>query len=195
MDFGVHADGKRACPLVTESLAQRALNRVTVVAIITLLATAVAASLWQSGAFDPGLEYQARIEAILSARGRSDSCPVCGLQPLADRFGPRRVCRLGSAALTLNLVVAAMVLKLDANFMEASAAASQRRYEFMRRAQRGSGVPAIGLRSKPRFALPRFPWLAGGGPVAWRETLDFSAARAGFCLLPRTVRPGFARPS
>ncbi len=88
--------------------------------------------------------------------------------------GPEEFAVWGSAALTLNLVVAAMVLKLDANFMEASAAASQRRYEFMRRAQRGGGVPAIGLRSKPRFSLPRFPWLAGAGPVAWRQMLDLA---------------------
>jgi len=75
----------------------------------------------------------------------------------------------GSLALLIDLLMLALVIGLDANYLATAAAASQRRYERVQRLRRGGAggmrgrTIGAGLRVKP------LPWLGGGGPIAWRQ--------------------------
>lgn len=78
---------------------------------------------------------------------------------------------LGYAALAagVNAVLLFVVFYLDADYLEASAAKSQAVYERLQRVRKG-GVMAIGgPLKKARGAVPQLPYLAGAGPIAWRQ--------------------------
>jgi hypothetical protein len=156
---------------------------------------ALAAALaWQArGALAPGLDIAARLEIVAAA-------PLAGvaLAPfeafsrllLAQSAGA--LAAWGGVALATNIAVVVSIMWLDANYLEASLAMSQRRYEWMERAKRGgAGFPTIGLRSRPRLRLPRFPRLAGAGSVAWRQALELlrTSARLLF-ILPAAIAMG-----
>jgi Putative ABC exporter len=74
----------------------------------------------------------------------------------------------GGGALLINLLMVAIVIGLDANYLETAAAVSQRRYERIRRARRG-GAGLVGAAEKASFRVKPLPWLGGAGPVAWRQ--------------------------
>ena len=70
------------------------------------------------------------------------------------------------------------MLKLDANYIESAATISQKVYERIRRTKQGGGVAMpVGARAG-RLRLPPFPWLAGVGPIAWRQLLLAMRTRA-----------------
>lgn len=69
-------------------------------------------------------------------------------------------------ALLVDLGLLGVVLTLNAGFLEASAAASARMYEKIRRARRG-GITGAEVATK--FALPMLPWWGGVGPNFWRQ--------------------------
>jgi hypothetical protein len=114
-----------------------------------------------------------------------------------------------AAAAAVNGVLLALTLWLDANYLEAAAAASRRVYERLQRVRQGGPGAAFGLgggraaedagddgqpcpagtsgRAAWRFHVPRLPWLGGAGPLAWRQ-LTAVARRAGGLLLV-TVLP------
>jgi hypothetical protein len=90
------------------------------------------------------------------------------------------------------------VLRLDADYREASMAASQRVYERLQRVRRGKlmsqftgGKPGTRRRSRLRM----FPYLAGAGPTAWRQlTAALRTSRAMlwfFLLISLTLVPAF----
>ena len=69
------------------------------------------------------------------------------------------------------LIVVAMflvVMRLDADYLEAAAAAGERAYEQSQRVRRGEWMPGVGL-AGTRSHVPSFPFLGGAGPVAWRQ--------------------------
>ena len=72
-----------------------------------------------------------------------------------------------SLALLVDLAFLGVVLGLNAQFLEASASASVRIYEKLRRARRGGGV-WVGD-AKARVTLPMLPWWGGVGPNFWRQ--------------------------
>jgi len=69
----------------------------------------------------------------------------------------------GSLALGIDLALLALVMKLDVNYLEASLAVSQRVYERLQRARRGSAWVSSG---KAWGSIPPLPWLGGAGPIA-----------------------------
>ena len=77
----------------------------------------------------------------------------------------------GAAALAIDLGLLVLILKLDADYLEAAAAISQKIYERIRRAKQGGGVAMPAAPRPARFRLPQPPWLGGAGPVAWRQML------------------------
>jgi hypothetical protein len=101
-----------------------------------------------------------------------------------------------SAAIVAALLLG--VLRLDADYREASIAASRRVYERRQRVRRGTLISQFG-RAKPgarrRSRLPMFPFLAGAGPTAWRQlTAAFRTSRAMlwfFLLISLTLVPAF----
>lgn len=141
-------------------------------AAVVLLVAAVA-SLQQAGVFAAGLGFRERLAALESSwAARVVLAPFVVFGRL---IAARTAAGLGewlAAALTMIVAVAAAILKLDANFLEASLTASRRRYEVLERMKRTGGLPTIGARSTPRFSLPAFPRMWGAGPIAWRQMLQ-----------------------
>jgi hypothetical protein len=76
----------------------------------------------------------------------------------------------GSLALLVDLVLIGVVFALDAQYLEASAAASERQYQRLQRLRSGQGALAGPSGSgKARFSLPMLPRLGGIGPTVWRQ--------------------------
>jgi hypothetical protein len=76
-----------------------------------------------------------------------------------------------AAALVIDAALLALVLKLDANYIESAATISQKVYERVRRTKQGGGVAMPVGSGAARLRLPPLPWLAGAGPIAWRQLL------------------------
>ncbi len=69
----------------------------------------------------------------------------------------------GALAVGIDAALLALVMKLDVNYLEASLGVSQRLYERVQRARRGSAWVSSG---KAWGSIPPLPWLGGAGPIA-----------------------------
>jgi hypothetical protein len=109
----------------------------------------------------------------------------------------------GAGALAIDAVLVIVVLKLDANYIESAATISQKVYERIRRTRQGGGIAMpVGARAA-RLRLPPPPWLAGAGPIAWRQALlamrtsrhmmIVTAMVVGLCAATVVFSPGTAR--
>jgi hypothetical protein len=137
------------------------------------LAMAFVLSAWQGGALLPGLSPLERAQAIESSwAAQVVLAPFGVFTGLAAAETLRQLSLSAALALAVNAVVLVLIYWMDGNFLEASLQASQKRYEWLERIRRGGGFPTIGVRSKPRFTLPRFPRLGGAGTIAWRQALE-----------------------
>lgn len=85
-----------------------------------------------------------------------------------------------SEAVLIDLGLLAIVVLLDANYLEAATAASRRRYAQIQRI-RGGSILSAGVKGNVSWKLPRLPWLGGAGPIIWRQAT--SAARSARGLL------------
>jgi hypothetical protein len=86
-------------------------------------------------------------------------------------------------ALLIDLFMLAVVIGLDANYLETAAVSSQRRYERLQRVRR-SGVAGMSRGNGPKFRVPQLPWLGGAGPIAWRQLIGaVRSTRALFTVL------------
>ncbi len=76
-----------------------------------------------------------------------------------------------SLAALVNVALVFVVFALEADYLEASAAASARLYARAQRLRRGGLGSGEGLRrgGKVRVSLPMLPWLGGMGPLVWRQ--------------------------
>jgi hypothetical protein len=84
----------------------------------------------------------------------------------AERLWPDLVV-WSTVSLGVDCALLGVVLALNAQFLEASAAASARMYERIKRVRRGE-TWAMGP-SKVRVELPMLPWWGGAGPNLWRQ--------------------------
>lgn len=73
-----------------------------------------------------------------------------------------------AAALAVDGALAAFVLLLDAQYMEASSAAAEKHYARQQAIRRGDRAAAFGA-GRATFAVPSLPYGYGVGPVAWRQ--------------------------
>lgn len=74
----------------------------------------------------------------------------------------------GALATGIDLALVVGVLRLDANFLEASANASEKRFQMMQRARSSNPWAAIAP-SRSKLRIPQFPRWGGAGPIAWRQ--------------------------
>ena len=88
----------------------------------------------------------------------------------------------GGLALLIDVLMLAIVIGLDANYLETAAMVSQRRYERHNRARRG-GIGVMSARSSAGLRVRPLPWLAGVGPVAWRQLIGALRSSRGVLLL------------
>jgi hypothetical protein len=88
----------------------------------------------------------------------------------AERWFPDLI-GWAAGALAIDSGLLILVLKLDANYIESAATISQKVYERMQRTKQGGGIAMpVGPRAG-RLRLRPLPWLAGVGPIAWRQLL------------------------
>jgi len=97
----------------------------------------------------------------------------------------------GGLALAVNLGIVLLIFLLDAKYLEAAAARSERVHAQLQRLRRGE---AITFRwgsesSKPSFGLRPFPILGGIGPIAWRQTLTATRSLGRLALLVFVLAP------
>jgi hypothetical protein len=87
----------------------------------------------------------------------------------AERIWPSLI-QWSALALLVILIMLALVFALDAQYLEASAAASEKLYARLQQVRRG-GPAAVRLPSsgKARWGMPPLPCWGGVGPLAWRQ--------------------------
>jgi hypothetical protein len=92
------------------------------------------------------------VQAVTAERAWPDLAKWCGL------------------ALGMDLILVAVILFLDAHYLETSAAASERVYARLQRIRQG-GTAAASLPGSgtARLVAPPLPWWGGVGPLAWRQ--------------------------
>lgn len=88
---------------------------------------------------------------------------------MAERWFPDLLI-WGTVGVAIDGALVALVLRLDADYLEWSTAISQWVYETAQRARRTGGMVVTAGR-RPGRGLPRLPWLAGAGPVAARQII------------------------
>jgi hypothetical protein len=86
----------------------------------------------------------------------------------AERVWPDLV-QWAGLSLVVDVALAALVLALDAQYLEAAAASSARIYARIEQMRRGRTLSIPSRTGKPKFSLPPFPWWGGAGPTAWRQ--------------------------
>ncbi len=88
----------------------------------------------------------------------------------------------GGLALAIDGLMLAIVMGLDANYLETAATVSQRRYDRLHRARRG-GIGMMTARKTAGLRVRPLPWLAGAGPVAWRQLVGALRSSRGLLFL------------
>jgi hypothetical protein len=91
-----------------------------------------------------------------------------------------------AAAAAIDLGLLALILKLDADYLESAAAISQKLYDKLQRLRQGGGVVLPVSSQSARYRIPPFPWLGGCGPQAWRQLL-LAIRKSKYTLIMVTV--------
>ena len=108
---------------------------------------------------------------------------ACAFQPFCQLCGAQELnlvtAGYAAAAAAIDAVLIALIMLLDAAYLETAAAVSEKRYRRVRQLKRG--VWSSNVRPIVRARLPMPPRLAGAGPIAWRQLLHL--ARSSTALL------------
>ncbi|MBI3865312.1 MAG: hypothetical protein HY290_25845 [Planctomycetia bacterium] len=115
----------------------------------------------------------------LAAQFRSTGLGRCLLAPFevfsrtmtAEFFLPDFLA-WGGLALAIDAALVGLVLRLDANFLESSIAASQRLYQKIERMRRGQMWMNFAKAPAGRWRIPLLPRWSGAGPIAWRQLMS-----------------------
>ena len=99
-----------------------------------------------------------------------------------------------SVATLMNAALAAVILKLDANFLETAATASRKAYERMQRARSGATWVAS-PKSSSRTPIPPLPRLGGLGPIFWRQLITAIRGSRTLVLTTALITLSFAVPT
>ena len=171
-----------ALALLASAVGVQAYNRSRKAVLVCLVIAAVAAALWSG--------QEALVLGPRQVLDQVEQSPLWNalLAPfrwfveafLAERPWPDLAWKAGRG-LAVNLALLAVIFTLDARYLEAAAAHSERTYAQLERLRAG-GLLAVGLpgSGEARFSLPALPWWGGVGPLAWRQLL---AVQRGFVPL------------
>ncbi|HVM59381.1 MAG TPA: putative ABC exporter domain-containing protein [Verrucomicrobiae bacterium] len=169
-----------SCLMIAQSIGEGVYSRwrkIVLAAVVICLVPLAARSFLASGGDLAGLLPSFR--ESLAGRIVLAVFDVYGRAMTAERVYPDLL-EWASVALVIDCVLAAFVIWLDADYVEAAIAHSQKRYERLQRMRRGGFAGAAGYKArKPRAS--RCPWLGGAGPIAWRQMIG--AARGSRALL------------
>jgi Putative ABC exporter len=161
-----------SCVLVAQIIGERAYSRarrLALVAVVVLLAVMAwhAFGAGVGGGFSGVMQ---RLRESTAARGLLAVFEVFARTMTAETFYPE-VVRWGGLALAVVGALVLLVLRLDADYVEASVMQSQKLYERLQRRRRG-GFTGWSGKATTRGRLPQLPWLGGAGPIAWRQLLS-----------------------
>jgi hypothetical protein len=159
--------------------------------VLSLLGTALGARLWSLGrrlllgavvlavaavgltAAGSPAEWDLRgsFERLIDTRAwQVGSAPLRWFFDVLTASNGRELLESSFLALLVDVALLGVVFVLDADYLEASAAASARIYARIQRLRRG-GLASEGLRGSgtARLRLPMLPYWGGVGPVLWRQ--------------------------
>jgi hypothetical protein len=163
--------------LLGQALSQQAHSigrRVVLVAALVLVA--VVARNWVTAHGSMDAVYQFRYSDL----GQNLLAPFDPFGRAITASDAGELARAGGEAVLIDLGLLLVVVLLDANYLEAATAASQRRYAQVQRI-RGGSLLSSGVKGEASWRLPPPPWLWGAGPIAWRQAT--SALRSARGLL------------
>ena len=157
-----------ALGLLRQTIAERAYTRGRRLALFLLAGLVTAAGLLALGSAGPGeLSWQRFLDSPLTAVALAPFS-VFANTITARTILPGLVGWL-AAALAIDLALLAVVIRLDAGYSEAAIATSQKLYSRIQKMRRGQGWMMTAGPVRSHWRLPMLPWLAGGGPIAWRQ--------------------------
>jgi len=146
-------------------------RRLIVAALLVLVSAGAVQAILGAESFNL-VQLAASFRASVGGRIILAPFEVFGRAIAAETLVPEFVLWAGLAVL-INAALTAVVLFLDANYLEAATVASQKRYELLARAQRGR-MTAVGGSHTVRWRLPALPWMGGAGPIAWRQAVQLA---------------------
>src|SRR5690606_30173248 len=89
----------------------------------------------------------------------------------------------GTLSLAIDAALVAIVLRIDSDFLENSIKTSQKLYDKIQRARSGGALANMVKAGDTRWRVPRLPWLAGAGPVAWRQLMTAMRSTRGLLIV------------
>ena len=172
--FFLHLTGMTVV-LLKELIAERAYTRFRkiVLGVFIGLAAIGALHVVQMGANEGFVPFLKQFRSTIPGIVLSAPFNVFARVITADILFPDFVIWTVVAAV-INLGLLFLVLRLDADYIETAATASQKFYERLQKAKRGETELKFGKRSAKGWVLPSFPWLGGIGPVCWQQVIYVS---------------------
>jgi hypothetical protein len=141
-------------------------RRVAFVAVVA----AVALVVWQSGIQPARGDWRGFLEATEKTPAyQYASAPLRWFILAFTADSPLNLALYGGLALLVDLALLGVVVAVDAQYQEASAAASARLFARIQRMRRGGPFASVPAGGKAGFSLPMPPWLGGVGPIFWRQ--------------------------
>jgi hypothetical protein len=159
-----------ALSLVASVVGARAFNRRRKI-VLAGLAAVLAVAVVQAGAEarqEGWLEFLASLEETPAVRVLLAPVGWLVQANTAERVWPDLV-QWAGLGLGLDLALLGLVLLLDAHYLEASAAASEKLYARLQRVRRGGPAAAAAPSGKVRLSFPGLPSWGGVGPLLWRQ--------------------------
>ena len=159
-----------AITLIAQAAGERAYTRTRkIILILIIAAIAIAVLPALKSAQRPGFFEIAR-QIRTSRAGSILLAPLDVFGRLFTAAGTGDALLYAGLAFLINLVLLFVVFHLDADYLEAAAAKSQAVYERLQRVRKGGLSAFTRPGKKVRGAVPTFPYLAGVGPIAWRQS-------------------------
>jgi Putative ABC exporter len=138
-------------------------------AVAALVSVGLLQMLWQTPILNiPGLALAFR--GTWSGRIVLAPFEVLSAAMLAGHYFPELLC-WGAGAAAMDLALAVLVIKLDADYVEGAVVASQKLYERIQKVREGGGFALPVSERSARLRVPTLPWLWGAGPIAWRQLM------------------------
>lgn len=155
---------------IGQTIGQRAWSRgrKLVVLVIGLGIVIALAPLVHAGKARSFLDVAKQIRNEPSGRAVLAPFDVFGQIVGATTLAPAMLSWIGVALLVIGAMLL-LVFWLDAHYLETAANTSTKMYDQVRRVRRAGGMALGAPAGTGRFRLPRFPRLAGIGPIAWRQ--------------------------
>ena len=174
--------------MVGQTIGERAYSgtRRGILVVAALLAIMAIGTTLAARPHGNSLDFMMRVHATIAGRVLLAPFDVFAHTITA---GGADLLKWGVPALLIDLLMVALVIGLDANYLETAATVSQRRYERRQRS-RGGGVARLAGASGPRFRVIQLPRFGGAGPIAWRQLVG--AVRSSRALLILLIVIGIA---